>query len=89
MKKIIILLFLPFLASATIDDTQGFYKAGLPYYNLVGSSYYLNPAMDPQWGGDRWIFKTGYQIPVYCPCSSNNKNAVTCYECFKNIKEYR
>ncbi len=64
MKKIFtVLLFATFPILATIDDTQGFYRPGTPYYNY-GSSYYLNPGIDYRWDGNGWIFQTGYKLPV-------------------------
>ncbi len=72
---IVIVSFLSILY-ATIDDTQGFYRAGnpiLPYLNNA-SSYYINPPQNYYWDGQGWVFKTGFKVKENY-CTSCDKNS--------------
>ncbi|GMU18822.1 MAG: hypothetical protein AMXMBFR12_00140 [Candidatus Babeliales bacterium] len=46
---------------------ENWYMGGQPYYNF-GSSYYNNYGQNYYWGGDGWIFKTGYKAPTERCC---------------------
>lgn len=66
---------------ATVDDIQGFYRPHTRYFN-----YYLQksiPGTNYYWAGNRWIFKSGYQIPKRClQCPNQNTK-----ECNNNYYE--
>lgn len=46
---------------------ENWYMGGQSYYNF-GSSYYNNYGQNYYWGGDGWIFKTGYKAPTERCC---------------------
>lgn len=64
-KKIIILILTTVGVMHAVDEN--FYMGGQPYYNF-GSSYYPKYTNDYYWGGDGWIFKTGYKAPTERCC---------------------
>ncbi|CAN5144432.1 hypothetical protein BH09DEP1_BH09DEP1_1420 [soil metagenome] len=65
-KKFLALLILMIACSLHAVD-ENFYMGGQSYYNF-GSSYYPKYNNDYYWGGDGWIFKTGYKAPTERCC---------------------
>lgn len=67
-KKFLILFLGLITARVTHAVDENFYMGGQPYYNF-GSSYYPKWTNDYYWGGDGWIFKTGYKAPTARCCN--------------------
>lgn len=65
-KRIIMLAFMAVGIAHAVDEN--FYMGGQSYYNF-GSSYYPKYTNDYYWGGDGWVFKTGYKAPTQRCCS--------------------
>lgn len=64
-KKIIFVILITTSTVFAVDEN--FYMGGQSYYNF-GSSYYPKYTNDYYWGGDGWIFKTGYKAPTERCC---------------------
>ena len=67
-KKILIVFSSLMIACVLHAVDENFYMGGQPYDNF-GSSYYPKYTNDYYWGGDGWIFKTGYTAPTQRCCS--------------------
>lgn len=65
--KIKLLLLFLLISSFIHAVDENFYMGGQSYYNF-GSSYYPKYTNDYYWGGDGWIFKTGYKAPTERCC---------------------
>lgn len=67
--KKFLLLFIGLITACVLHAVdENFYMGAQPYYNF-GSSYYPKWTNDYYWGGDGWIFKTGYKAPTQRCCS--------------------
>lgn len=68
-KKLFLILFSSLIIVCVLHAVdENFYMGAQSYYNF-GSSYYPKYTNDYYWGGDGWIFKTGYKAPTERCCS--------------------